>query len=103
MDGMADVQERLDEILAAQSGRSVAFGLTDADYFLVVGLYLSPGDLEAIRPALRDDPDPPRLGVGPRYDGVPVYPAAECPPEGPGCAEYQGVRFRYVPMGHVEG
>ncbi|MGL6095201.1 MAG: hypothetical protein ACRC7O_05280, partial [Fimbriiglobus sp.] len=80
-----------------------AFGLTDTDYLWVLGFFLAPDDFAAVWPALRDDPDRPRLGVGPRYGGVPVYAAADRPPEGPGCAEYQGVWFEYVPMAHVCG
>jgi hypothetical protein len=97
-----EVRQHLDDILAAQSGQSETFGLTDADYFLIVALYLTPTDLESIRPALRDDPDRPVLGVGPRYRGYPVYPVDDHLANGSGCAEYRGVWFTYVPMAIVE-
>ena len=106
---MDDTQTRLKEILRAQSGRSAACTLAEANYFVVLGLYLTQEELDDVWPHLVDDPDRPRLGVGLRYCGTPVYDASEQPPlrpssaEHPGCAAYQGIRFEYSPMLYVFG
>jgi hypothetical protein len=97
-----EIRQRLDAILSAQRGECEAFGLTDADYFFVIGLYLNPADLDAVRPALRDDPDRSVPGVGLRYRGYPVYPVVDRPVAGSGCAEYRNVWFTYFPLSHVD-
>jgi hypothetical protein len=98
-----DLEGRLNDIFQAQRYGGPEFGMPEVTPFVVVGFYLDPADLEAIRPLLLPrDPDLEDLGDIGRYRSIPVYrknsPEAAARPPG---AEYRGVGFRYCAVDHV--
>jgi hypothetical protein len=101
-----EVKVKLHHLINAQGHGGPDDGLPETTPFVLVGFFLTPADMEAIRPLLTPTPDwirgARRAGEIGRYRGIPVFPAScrqarRRPPQG----SYRGVGFSYVPMTHV--